>query len=72
MNDVSISSQAELRHDWQLDEVVAIHDTPLFALIDRARAVHRQYHPAGEIQLCTLMSVKSGGCPEDRYCASFG
>lgn len=57
------------RHDWTLDEVVAIHDTPLFELIDRARAIHKQFHAAGEVQLCTLLSVKTGGCPEDcAYC----
>jgi len=60
---------SELRHDWTLDEAVALHDMPLFELIDRARAVHRASHPAGEVQLCTLMSVKTGGCPEDcAYC----
>ena len=60
---------SELRHDWTLEEAVALHDTPLFELIDRARAIHRKTHPAGEVQLCTLMSVKTGGCPEDcAYC----
>jgi len=58
-----------LRYDWELDEVVAIHDSPLFELLDRARAVHRETHVAGEVQLCTLLSVKTGGCPEDcAYC----
>ena len=58
-----------LRHDWQIDEVVALHDLPLFALIDRARTIHRAIHPDGEVQLCTLLSVKTGGCPEDcAYC----
>jgi len=69
MNDLTTSSQPKLRRDWHLDEVVAIHDTPLFELLDRARAVHQQFYPGGEIQLCTLLSVKSGGCPEDcGYC----
>jgi biotin synthase len=59
----------EVRHDWQIDEVVAIHDMPLFELVDRARAIHRLVHAAGEVQLCTLLSVKTGGCPEDcSYC----
>jgi biotin synthase len=59
----------EVRHDWQIDEVVAIHDMPLFELVDRARAIHRLVHAAGEVQLCTLLSVKTGGCPEDcAYC----
>jgi biotin synthase len=51
------------------EQVRALYDTPLFALLDRARAVHRAHHPDGEVQLCTLLSVKTGGCPEDcAYC----
>lgn len=62
-------NDAVVRHDWDLDEIVAIHDCPLFELIDRARAVHRAHHRADEVQLCTLLSVKTGGCPEDcAYC----
>ena len=58
-----------VRHDWTVAEVVAIHDAPLFELLDRARAVHRAHHADGEVQLCTLLSVKTGGCPEDcAYC----
>jgi biotin synthase len=58
-----------VRHDWTLEEIVAIHDLPLFLLIDRARAVHRATQDADEVQLCTLLSVKTGGCPEDcSYC----
>ena len=57
------------RHDWSLDESVAIHDMPLFELLDRARAVHVEIHPKGEVQLCSLLSVKTGACPEDcSYC----
>jgi biotin synthase len=49
--------------------VRALYDTPLFALVDRARAVHVAHHPAEAVQLCTLLSVKTGGCPEDcAYC----
>jgi len=59
-----------LRHDFTLAEVRAIHDTPLFELVDRARAVHRRFHADNEVQLCTLLSVKTGGCPEDcSYCS---
>jgi len=57
------------RRDWTLDEARAIHDSPLFELVDRARAVHVASHRAREVQLCTLVSVKTGGCPEDcTYC----
>lgn len=60
---------AELRHDWSLAEVRDLYQTPLFQLIDRARGVHLRWHPAGQVQLCKLLSVKTGGCPEDcAYC----
>ena len=61
---------ASIRHDWTLPEVRALHDLPLFELIDRARAVHLEHHPGADVQLCTLLSVKTGGCPEDcSYCS---
>ena len=61
---------APIRHDWTLAEARAIHDLPLFELVDRARAVHLEHHPKSEVQLCTLLSVKTGGCPEDcGYCS---
>lgn len=61
-------ADGELRHDWTVAEVVALHQLPFFDLVDRARAVHRQLH-APAVQLCTLLSVKTGGCPEDcKYC----
>jgi biotin synthase len=57
------------RHDWHIDEALALHELPLFELVDRARAVHRAAHQADEVQLCALLSVKTGGCPEDcAYC----
>jgi biotin synthase len=58
-----------IRHDWTLAEVRALHDLPLFELLDRARAVHVANHSENKVQLCTLLSVKTGGCPEDcAYC----
>jgi len=58
-----------IRHDFTLSEVRALHDAPLFELLDRARSIHRAFHTDGEVQLCTLLSVKTGGCPEDcAYC----
>jgi len=58
-----------IRHDFTLEEVRGLHDLPLFELIDRARTVHLAHHPAASVQLCTLLSVKTGGCPEDcAYC----
>ncbi len=61
---------AETRHDWGADEVVALLSAPLLELVDRARAVHRRYHADGEVQLASLLSIKTGACPEDcKYCA---
>jgi biotin synthase len=52
------------------EEVVALYDTPLLPLIDRARRVHLEHHKDNEVQLCTLLSVKTGGCQEDcGYCS---
>jgi biotin synthase len=59
-----------LRHDWTVSEARALHDLPLFELLDQARAVHSENHKKNEVQLCTLLSVKTGGCPEDcGYCS---
>ncbi len=52
-----------------LSEIRALHDLPLPELLFRAQTVHREHHRADEVQLCTLLSVKTGGCPEDcAYC----
>jgi biotin synthase len=52
-----------------LEDVRAIHDLPLPELLLRAQLVHKEHHRPGEVQLCTLLSVKTGGCPEDcAYC----
>ena len=53
-----------------LPELQALYDLPFFDLIKRAREVHDTNFPAGKIQLCTLLSIKTGGCSEDcAYCA---
>lgn len=58
-----------IRHDWTLEEARAVYELPLFQLLDRSRAVHQAHHQDGEVQLCALLSVKTGGCPEDcAYC----
>ena len=62
-------SDITTRHDWALAEARAIHDLPLNDLLYRAQGVHRNHHAASEVQLCTLLSIKTGGCPEDcSYC----
>ncbi len=51
------------------EQVRALFDRPLLPLLDAARKVHLEHHPDNEVQLCTLLSVKTGGCPEDcSYC----
>jgi len=58
-----------IRHDWALSEVTAIHALPLLALVHRAQGVHRAHFGDNKVQLCSLLSVKTGGCPEDcAYC----
>jgi biotin synthase len=58
-----------VRHDWTLAEVRAIHDLPLLTLVHRAQTVHREHFGDNKVQLCSLLSVKTGGCPEDcAYC----
>ena len=58
------------RTDWTRTEIAALFDLPFTELVFRAAEVHRAYHRAGEVQLCTLLSIKTGGCPEDcGYCS---
>ena len=62
-----------IRHDWTLPEVQTLFDparSPLMELTFRAAQVHRQFHDATEVQVCKLISIKTGGCPEDcSYCS---
>jgi biotin synthase len=57
------------RHDWTIAEVEEIYTAPLPDLVFRAQTIHREHHRADEVQGCTLLSIKTGGCPEDcAYC----
>lgn len=59
----------EIRHNWTKAEIQSIYDTPLLELIHQASIVHRQYHNPNEVQVSTLLSIKTGGCVEDcSYC----
>ena len=61
---------SEPRTDWTRPEIAALFDLPFTELVFRAAEVHRAHHTAGEVQLCTLLSIKTGGCPEDcGYCS---
>src|SRR5437763_14652050 len=59
-----------IRTDWTRAEIADLFDLPFTELVFRAAEVHRAHHAAGEVQLCTLLSIKTGGCPEDcGYCS---
>jgi biotin synthase len=60
---------AVLRHDWTLDEIETIYTAPFSDLIFRAQQIQHEYHLADRVQGCVLLSIKTGGCPEDcAYC----
>ena len=62
-------TDTQLRHDWTKGEVEAIYRTPLPELVYRAQTVHRVFHATDRVQTCQLISIKTGGCPEDcAYC----
>jgi len=71
INEVAAENKAPiaLRHDWQKAEVAEIYRTPLTELVFRAQSIHREFHAADRVQTCQLISIKTGGCPEDcAYC----
>lgn len=81
MSGVSISSsnasnhnnptpKGTTRHDWRMDEILALFEQPLMDLLHEAQCVHRQYHDPNKVQLSQLISIKTGGCAEDcGYCS---
>ena len=63
------SGASELRHDWTRGEALALHGQPFNDLLFAAQTVHRRHHHANQVQISTLLSIKTGGCPEDcAYC----
>lgn len=61
-------TKADIRTDWTLEEVRSLYNSPLLDLIFQAATIHRKYH-SNEVQLCTLLSIKTGGCSENcSYC----
>ena len=59
----------EIKNNWTPEEIAEIYNSPVLELIYKAASVHRQFHDPQEVQVCTLLSVKTGGCPEDcGYC----
>ncbi len=61
---------SEIRHNWTKEEIAEIYNRPLLALALDAAMVHREYHKVGEVQVSSLLSIKTGGCTEDcGYCS---
>jgi biotin synthase len=64
-----LNARPAVRHDWTLEEVVALFAAPFADLMFQAQAAHRQHQQANTVQLSTLLSIKTGACPEDcAYC----
>jgi biotin synthase len=59
----------DIHNNWTIKEIEDIYNTPLLELVFRAASVHRQFNDTAEVQVCTLLSIKTGGCTEDcGYC----
>ena len=66
---LSEKSEIVVRHDWSRDEVRAIYELPFNEMLFQAHTLHRQYFDPNAVQVSTLLSIKTGGCPEDcNYC----
>ena len=60
---------AEIKHDWTKEEILSIYNQPMMELLYQAATVHRLHHDPNQVQVSTLLSIKTGGCPEDcGYC----
>ncbi len=65
--------QDDLRHDWSREEILALFDQSFNDLLYQAQTVHRRHFDPNEVQVSTLLSIKTGGCPEDcAYCPQSG
>ena len=63
------AARPELRYDWTQAEIEGIYRMPVPELVFRAQSIHRQFHAPDRVQTCQLISIKTGGCPEDcAYC----
>ena len=60
---------SKIHSDWNFEDAAKIYNLPLLELVYEASTIHREFHEPNEVQVCTLLSVKTGGCPEDcGYC----
>jgi biotin synthase len=59
-----------LKHNWIIEELWELYNLPLMTLLSKAHHIHTQFHQPNEVQICNLISIKTGGCPENcKYCA---
>ncbi len=59
----------DIRYDWVVDDILEIYQLPLMELLYKAHGMHRKYHEDNTVQFASLLSIKTGGCPEDcKYC----
>jgi biotin synthase len=66
---VAVNEASTIRHDWSIQDIESVYTAPLPDLLFRAQIAHRAHHTADEVQGCMLLSIKTGGCPEDcGYC----
>src|SRR5690606_9263444 len=64
---------ASIRHDWTIKEIEALFNLPFNDLLFQAQSVHLRYHDPNAVQISTLLSIKTGACPEDcKYCSQSG
>ena len=64
------SNDSEIRHNWTIKEVQALFELPFNDLMFQAQSIHRQHFNPNEVQVSTLLSIKTGACPEDcKYCS---
>lgn len=65
----NLHKMSEIRHNWTKEEIIAIYNKPLMDLLYEAASIHRLHHDPNVVQVSTLLSIKTGGCPEDcGYC----
>jgi len=66
----SLNKKSNARHNWTIEEVNSLFEQPFNNLMFQAQNIHRQYFDANEVQVSTLLSIKTGSCPEDcKYCS---
>jgi biotin synthase len=66
---LKITSMSVIKHNWTTPEIIAIYNKPMMDLLFEAASIHREHHDPNVVQVSTLLSIKTGGCPEDcGYC----